>query len=330
MPPGHVRGGTDGSDGPLTGLSWWVLFAGDRLVLAGCAVAGVFALTLGLVALDLIAVGPSSAMPGVFGSMLAGLLTLITVILTINQLILSRVFGTPGELSDQLAESREFRDRFETVTGRETIPNEPGTFLSLLGEQLYDRTTTLSERLTDDAAAGDGADEELADLVDHADTLRGIDADEMSVTEVLERLLGSRTARNITIVERLRKQHGAPDSADRDEFDAVSHLLEGVAVTRQYYKTLALQQMLARLSRYVTYVGFVSILVATYVALIYRTNAAPAIDPQYLGLVASAAVAVTAAPLAVLLSYVLRIATISRYTLSVGPFVPPKEQFDQS
>ena len=105
-------------------------------------------------------------------------------------------------------------------------------------------------------------------------------------------------------------------------------LLETVAVTRQFFKTLSLQQDLARLSRLVAYSGFVALVVSIAMALIYRPDSVT-VPAQHLPLVFSLAIGVILAPLAVFLAYVLRSAPIARHTISVGPFVPPEERADE-
>jgi hypothetical protein len=293
------------------------------LRVSAVTVAGVFVLTLALVALDVVAVGPSSPGAAVFSSMIAGLLTLVTVTLTINQLILSRVFGTPRTLSDELDGNRKFRDRIEELVGRQSLPNQPGKVLPIIGEEMGEKATNFRAAAAA-AGAGDERIEGLPEIEALAETLREINPDEMSTVAVIERLLGSRYARCIATVDRLREADRLSGD-EQSDLDAIDDLLEGFAIMRQYYKTLALQQMLARLSRLVTYFGFVSILVAFYLTLVYRTNGSPAVDPRYLPWLVSAGAAVTLSPLVVFLAYVLRIATVSRYTLSVGPFVSPRE-----
>lgn len=319
------------SDGSAKGLKkrfeWWVLFKGDRLAITAGAVVVVFALAMVLVRLDVVSVGPNSRIPLVFSGVIAGLLTLITVTLTINQLILSQIFGTPRELSDNLEGTRQFRKTIEALADRHSAPTEPADFISLIGETLYERTTSLQGKI--DAAGTDRRDVsgQLSDIVTEADTLRNVDADEMRSIEVLEIFMGSKYARNISTVDRLQSAYADRLSEDaRNDLDEVMDLLEAVAITRQHYKTLLLHQTLAQLSRYITYFGACAIVISILVPLVYRSNASSMIDPQYLPWIASAGIAIGIAPLAVFLAYILRIATVSKFTLSVGPFVPPAEK----
>jgi hypothetical protein len=48
------------------------------------------------------------------------------------------------------------------------------------------------------------------------------------------------------------------------------------------------------------------------------------VSVQYLPVLVSFAIALLAAPIVVLSSYMLRIATIAEYTVPVGPFLPPE------
>lgn len=319
---------SDGSgEGLKKRLEWWVLFKGDRLTITVGAVVAVFVLTIVFVRLDVISVGPKSYIPTVFGGMIAGLLTLVTVTLTINQLILSQIFGTPRELSDNLEGTRQFRKTIEDLSDRHSAPTEPADFISLIGETLYDRTTSLQENV--DGAGTDDEDisEQLSNVVTEADTLRNIDADQMRSIEILEIFIGSKYARNISTVDRIQDAYADYLSADaKTDLDAVMDLLEAVAIVRQHFKTLLLHQTLAQLSRYITYFGVCAIVVALLVPLVYRSDASSMIVPQYLPWVASTGIAIGVAPLMVFLAYILRIATVSKFTLSVGPFVPPAEK----
>lgn len=320
-----VSGGS--GEGLKTRVEWWVLFKGDRLAVTAGAVVVVFALAMVLVRLDVVSVGPKSYIPTVFGGMIAGLLTLVTVTLTINQLILSQIFGTPRELSDNLEGTRQFRKTIEDIAGRHSAPTEPADFVSLIGDTLYERTTNLQEKVDEVGADRQDISGQLSDIVSEADTLRNIDANQMRGIEVLEIFTGSKYARNISTVDRLQGAYADRLSEDaRNDLDEVMDLLEAVAITRQHYKTLLLHQTLAQLSRYITYFGACAIAISILVPLVYRSNASPMVDPQYLPWVASAGIAIGIAPLAVFLAYILRIATVSKFTLSVGPFVPPAEK----
>ena len=91
----------DRATGPIRkaiDLREWFLLDGNRLVIAG----GVVILIFGLLSVaewtGLIPLTDTMPMFYLFSSLIGGNLTLITVVVSINQLLLSREFSSPGEL----------------------------------------------------------------------------------------------------------------------------------------------------------------------------------------------------------------------------------------
>lgn len=312
------------TDSPLDRAAYWLLVSGNRFVVGALAAAALFVATFALVALDLVAVGPDSNARSVFGSgFVAGILTVITIALSINQLILSRVFGTPDELTDRLEGSRDFRERLRELADEPSAPNDPGEFLGLIAATLDDRTSALREAIEDSEwDQPDEVDRYLDGIEEYA---RSIDEDvepDATTMEVLDVILASDYARNLTATEHVANKFADELSPTaRTHLDAVDGLLELVTVTRQLFKTVALQQDFARLARVVAYTGLLSLFVSVVLGLLYRTNAVT-VPEGTLPLVVSAGLAVIVVPLTVFLAYILRAATIARYTVSVGAFTP--------
>ena len=111
----------------------WILLEGDRRAVAGCLVVLIIVLVWTLINANVLAVGPNSSVSTVFGSGLtSGIVTLLTVALSINQLVLSRVFGSVDVLTERLNGSRELRQTVESIAGVPSSPNDPAEFLSLI------------------------------------------------------------------------------------------------------------------------------------------------------------------------------------------------------
>jgi hypothetical protein len=87
-----------GLTGKAIDLREWFLLGGNRLVIAG----GVVILIFGLLSVaewtGLILLTETMPMFYLFSSLIGGNPTLITVVVSINQLLLSREFSSPGEL----------------------------------------------------------------------------------------------------------------------------------------------------------------------------------------------------------------------------------------
>ncbi|WP_129114459.1 hypothetical protein [Halegenticoccus tardaugens] len=314
-------------------IGHWYLLSGSRAVLAAVIVLGVFVLTLTLSETTLIDVGPSSRVaPMLRSGVLAGLLTLITVALSLNQLVLSRVLGAPAELTGKLDENLEFRRRVEDLAGEPSSPNDPAAFLVLIAETLQERVAALRRAVEE--ASGDAEESDLAaeiesyadDLASYAEHLREAEGTDNTVDTLLV-IFGSEYATHITETRRLERAHGDRLAEEAlEELDAILELLKAVATVRQFFKTLAIQQDLARLSRRLIYLGLLAVLAAYYLTLVYREVPSTTIPVSSLSLVASAGTAIVFSPIALLLSYLLRVGTVSLYTVSVGTFVPPEEQ----
>ncbi len=306
-------------------LADWVLFEGGRKTVAGCLVIGIAGIVGALVFVDIFAIGPNSSAAMIFSSGLAsGVVTLVTISLSINQLILSRVFGSITQLTDRLEGARDFRQHVKELAGVSSTPNDPADFLSLVG-------TTLRDRASGILAMSDSSDwnpsreitDALQDLVEYGDNIDAELERNAKVTEVLGVVLGPQYAVNMTAVHHLQNEyHASLPEAARTEFQAIEELLESIAIIRQFYKTVAIQQDFATVSRLIIYSSLLALLTVISLTLIYRTNSIT-VPASILPVVVSVGIGVIVSPLALFVTYILRAATIARRTVSVGPFVPP-------
>ncbi|WP_418279803.1 hypothetical protein [Halorubrum sp. DTA98] len=303
----------------------WVLIEGDRRVVASGISVSIVGIVGALIWGDILAVGPDSATGTLFSSGLtAGVITLITISLSINQLVMSRVFGTIDSLTNRLNSARELHEDIATLAGRPSSPNDPAAFLSLIGRTLSDRVLTL--HAMDESGDWDPPSEVTSALRDIGEYGENIDArleNNTPVDHVLTVLLGTEYAVNLTSIQHLQNGYAesVPDAV-QVELHAVERLLESIAVVRQFYKTIALQQDFAELSRMIVYTGLIAFVTTIAVTLIYRTNTVT-VPLSTLPIVVSLGIGVVTMPLALFVSYILRAATIARQTVSVGPFIPP-------
>jgi hypothetical protein len=305
-------------------VAHWVLLGGNRMAVALLLVGAVVALLYGANWVGVLTVGPSSIAATAFASgFISATVTLVTIALSINQLILSRVFGSPSGLSQKLQGTRELRERVRDHAGEPAVPNDPAAFLELLATTLTARANSLRE-----ASAGSdrsGAVDDYADgIAAYGESIAADVEEGTPIVDVLDVILGTEYAKNLTATTALRNRDGgAISEAATDEVDAIEDLLESVAVTRQFFKTLSLQQDFARLSRVVAYTGLLALVTSVVLAFLYRTGSAT-IPEQYLPVVVSVGIGVIVTPLCIFIAYVFRAATIARHTVSVGPFVPPE------
>lgn len=312
----------------------WLFITGNRLGVAALLSLLFVVLAALLIEFGVVYAGPGSNLSTALSSgLLSGLLTLLTVALSINQLILSRLFGSVGSLSDQLEGTLDYRRTVEEIADVAASPNEPSAFLGLLADTLGRRVEDFRREVESAAVSLDSGDDAetfataVTDYADHLSTATEL-ADPFKVLLVT---LGTDYADQIDTTRGLRSEYGGelPEAAE-EALDDVFELLKAVATMRQFFKTVALQQELAMLSRRLIYTGVPAVLVTYFLSHTYTaaSDVPPAIDPAYLPVVAAIAAGVIFSPLAMLVASLLRVATISLYTVSIGTFIPPEKTID--
>jgi hypothetical protein len=114
----------------------WVLIDGNRLLIAGALLGGILALLLALLAANLFPRAPGEPLYLLISAFLGGNLTLITVVIAINQLVFSHELGSPGDLERRTRKAVEYRDQVQEVMDRAVSPVMPGSFLLELHDNL--------------------------------------------------------------------------------------------------------------------------------------------------------------------------------------------------
>ena len=301
------------------------MLTGSRRVLAGGVTLGFFLLTWGFVSYEVISVGPRTPITSILGSgVVAGLFSLISVTLAINQLISSRIFGGLSQMENRLEGGHELRDTLSDIAG-ESPPVQTAALLSFIGETLEERAHTLrTVHRSDDAEIDEALDSYVTDIDDYAGNLQQVSNDAPTQT-VIAMLAGSGFAHHYKRTDDFQENHAADlTDIEVNQLEAIAELLDTLSISRQYFKTIALQQELAELSQRFIFIAFPAVMVALLVPLLYKTNP-PAVLSPHVPLIASASLAVVVAPLVLVLAYMLRIATIFKHTVTVAPFVPPAE-----
>ncbi|MDG5758471.1 hypothetical protein QA600_03860 [Natronococcus sp. A-GB1] len=252
------------------------------------------------------------------------MLPFITVVLAINQLILSEEFGTTGAFFERIEETADFRKSIEAHTGIRPSPAEPPALLRTLVEAK--RRTALGLRNV--CADGDpDLHEDVEEFVSTTlqrddDVIDALEEVTFGTFELISVILHYNDPWQRQEIRKIREYHRfeLSDAAD-DQLGRLENLLGDIHVARQYFKTVYMQQELADLSKILLYVGFPTLLAGAFVVLSYRNLLALELHP-YVYVVVAATITALFSPFAVLLACVLRIATIARRTAAdFGPFV---------
>lgn len=304
-------------------VSRWVLLDGNRIVLATLLVGATFLTFLGLGLADVVAIDDADAVRGVATGFVPGLVAFLSIVLGINQLVLSQEFGSAGEIRERIHDLREYRHDVEDVAGTGPSPVAPIGFLSFVVHTIHAEATKLAETV------GPDADPVLRERVEaYAAT---VEAASDRSSDSLDRLQPGRINALLPVLEypdsyqlyearRIQREFGETLPADaRNSLDRLVDVLELFSVARTQFRTTYTQRVLARLSRRLLYVGVPALLVVVVLALL--SDPVPFTDGTGELVLVSAMLSIAFSPLALLAAYLLRIATVSERTVSAGPFV---------
>ncbi|KYH25193.1 hypothetical protein HAPAU_27770 [Halalkalicoccus paucihalophilus] len=254
------------------------------------------------------------------------MLPFITVVLAINQLILSAEFGTTGAFRERLEETHRYREDIEDHTDVSPSPVEPSAFLRTLIRTKREVTAGLREERPADASSA--LREEVEDYIDLAaprddaavDDLEGATFGTFGVISII---LDYDDPWQLQEVRRIRERFADEISGPIDDrLGRLEALLRDIHVARQYFKTVYMQQELADLSKVLLYVGFPALVGGAFVILAYGNLLELELHPYVYTFVVSSTITALFSPFAVLFVYVLRIATVGRRTAAdFGPFV---------
>jgi len=335
------------------------LIIGDRLLLAGVLLAAAFGLFIALEVVGGFRSVDRAPLLYLFSALTGGNFTLITIIVSINQLVVSRQLSTPGELRTQIEETNEYRESvIDTLPDNDVAPVTPTEFLHLLLRATRESLARLeyeSDTLEDGEVSTDGGNPEtrngddlqgtqrqgtdateasdlvadlVADLTDHIDyvdeLLRRSDS---GIFSALSATLTTNYSQHIYRARELQQEHADALTDTQDEaLDQLVVLLQQIDVARQYLKTLYMQDELSQLSRRLLVVGIPAVFVSIVMLKLFAASQGMIFTEGTLTVLTDLAVTVALAPLAVVFSFVLRIAAVARRTVAITPFTTASQE----
>jgi len=309
-------------------LALWLLLAADRRAVTAALTAAVF---LGLVAVGTAyppatdALRSTDSVDTLFQALLGGTITGVTLVLTLNQLVLSQELGAVGDQRDRMEAAAAFRADVADAAGASVGPARPAAFLRSLVETAADAAEALRSAADGDGDAATAARELADDVVENAGPVAArLRTAQFGRFEVVPAALDFNYSWKLFAVRRIEAIHG--DDLDAAATEALSDLVDALTLfgaAREHFKTLYFRWELISLSRLVLAASVPALLAAASMVAFFDAGAHPgsvAGVPVAVALVAGAAT-VALVPFFVLLVYVLRIATVTRRTLDVGAFV---------
>jgi hypothetical protein len=261
-----------------------------------------------------------------FSAMLGAIITGVTLVVTIGQLVLSQENGPLGEQRKRMEEAMDFRDFTDELIGAPS-PADPSSFLRELIDVAQDRAEAVRDGTADIENEQFRWEVErfTGSVIENSETVRDqLDGATFGTFDVLFAALNYNYSWKIFQVERLAHDHeadlGEPENRLLDELKTA---LSMFGPAREHIKTLYFEWALVTLSQMILYAAIPALVVS---AVMLTTVEAATLPGHIFGLpnitlLVSAAFTVTMIPFLLFTAYVLRIVTIAKRTLAIEPLI---------
>ncbi|WP_436910471.1 hypothetical protein [Halosimplex marinum] len=308
----------------------WVLLEADRWLVTGILVVLVFLVLAGagyLYPTAENAIRTSDSVDTLFQGFLTATITGVTLVLTLNQLVLSQELGAVKDQRERMEGAMEFRADAAEVIQSAVSPSRPAQFLRALVQVSGDRAEELREAVpeSDDGEVASEIADLTDSLVENAEGVSsGLDDARFGEFDVISSALNFNYSWKIFTARRIREQYGDELDEERTEaLDALIEVLQLFGPAREHFKTLYFQWELINLSRQILVASVPALLVSAVMIIFFNdaTYSATVFGVETLALVMAVAATVAVVPFLILLAYVMRIATVTQHTLSIGPFI---------
>jgi hypothetical protein len=306
----------------------WLLLEADRWLVTGLLLAVVFLVLVGVGTLFPAAeraLRAGDSVDTLFQALLTATITGVTLVLTLNQLVLSQELGAVGDQRERMEGAMAFRRDVADTIDTDVSPAQPAQFLSALVETAGERATRLREAAVDDIGTDTDIETFTDSLVENANSVSTeLDDARFGSFDVLSAALNFNYSWKLVTARELRAAHGDALGAEgREALDDLVDVLELFGPAREHFKTLYFQWDLINLSRRILAAALPALLVSACMIAFFdaSTYSVTVLGLDTLVVVVSVAVTVAVAPFLILLAYVLRIATVTKRTLSIGPFI---------
>jgi hypothetical protein len=308
----------------------WVLLEANRLAVTGALLSFMFS---GLMLVGWVwtfemqrVLTETPAVQTILTSLLSGIILLVSIVVSINSIVLSHDITSVDAQGDRIQGVVEFRRDIGRLTEGGESPTDPASFLDLMASVIHDRATALQDDIN-------GSDEELTkDIQNYVDEV-------LETAEPLSNQGGSSSGAEFGILwlgleadygthmDRSRKLRSSHEGELSDTFDErLDDLIQAFqlfATGKEYFKTLYYTQEVSQLSQTLLVISLPSILITASAILAINAQLLPEMWvfglPPLMSFV-STVFTVALAPFLVLTAYMLRLSTVAQRTAGAGPF----------
>lgn len=255
----------------------------------------------------------------------SGNITLITIVVSLNQLVLTRHLESPSDIDNEMNSMRSYRENVRNTIHQTVTPVNPAEFFLLLFRSLQQDLRSLEEHewTLQDEHVQQEFNETFSDLHDHiVDIIELLEESEAGLIFALFTTLSSDYERYIETIWRLQYEHGdqLPESAG-ETIERIRKTIEHIGVARRIFKTTYIQSKLTSLSRRLLYIGLPALLGTIGFMLLFTAPTRASIAPELLAVAIPFIVTAGLAPIVVLASSILQLATLTGEDTAMYSFI---------
>ena len=316
-------------------IKLWILLKANRLVLtAGLALAFFVVFVIGITTLPpplIPQLDSSDTIDTLFSTMISAVITGVTLVVTISQLVLSQENGPLGDQRKRMEDSMDFRDYTEELVGTPS-PADPSAFLRSLIDVSQERAEAVRDGFDDiesDQLRWE-VDQFTQSVIGNSETVRDqLEGGTFGNFDVVFAALNYNYGWKIFQVERLLNDHEA-DLGERESelLNELKTALSMFGPAREHVKTLYFEWALTSLSQLILYAAIPALAVAGIMMVIGEAGTFPGstLGIENIALLVGAALTVTLLPYLLLVSYISRLVTLAKRTLAIEPLILRESQ----
>lgn len=303
----------------------WLVLSGDRLLVSLLLVALLAAIVGLAVAGGYIPLVRETPVLFLLFALIAANFTLIAIVTSLGQFILSQRLESPGEIRTKIDETIAYREDVAETIDQPILPVKPDTFFQLLFESARDDLEDL--RMAIPAEQTTATRTEVEELIDevHAHAAQVADLLGHPASEMKHALFVSINTSYENHVRRawyLQREY-ADEFADRltDPLARLIDTLEHIVVASRIFEAAFIESEVAELARYLLYVGLPVQAVAMLVMLLYTAplEAFP-LSSRTTAILVPAVMVAGFTPFIILAAYIVRLTVVARRTSDTFPF----------
>ncbi|WP_331234458.1 hypothetical protein [Natronorarus salvus] len=261
-----------------------------------------------------------------FQALIGALITGTTLVVTINQLVLSQEIGPLGDQRERMDRAMDFYQNTDKLLEFPS-PSHPGPFM----RDIIETTEKRAKRFEETVSANENEElrsqvrEYVEDLSENAQkTIEGLNGTEFGDYDMIGHVLNYNYNRKLYDLRWILLEY--EDELSEEEREAGKEALTAIAMygpAREYVKTLYFQWSLVKLSQGILYLAIPALAISGAMVMLVDANT---FTDSILGVdtllwVVSGAYTVAILPFLLFATYILRLATIAKRTLTVGPLV---------